>query len=231
MPGRKAVALCLVIAVMNLYSMRALGSTERAIPIGDLTALGQVTVNGEGAISGTSVFTDSEIVTAPDSTASLSLGKLGQVVLLERSDARVGFGESVVTGDLGGGSLRASVPEGVAARVVAGTLMVTSDPQQEASFVVERDGDAVTVRAQAGKIEVRDGDKTLPVAAGESYAAGSAAPQSDKKDDDNHHKKDKGLIILLGIGAAIAAIVFVLTRSTNSSTQFGGGNVGPSPSR
>jgi hypothetical protein len=225
---RKAVALCLMIAVMNLYSAKALGSPARSLLLGELTTMGQVTVNGAEAISGMSVFPDSTITTAVKSGALLSLGKLGRVELLQSSNANVTFDAAGVAGVLDTGGVRASVPAGISARVAAGAVNVTSAGREGATFLVEKIGDRVTVSAQAGKIEVSEGGKQFALNAGEFFASGMVAPELIKDNDNDSDKRKRAAAIIIGVGAAIAAIIFVVTREANQETFIGGGNIAPS---
>lgn len=228
---RKAVTLCLMIAVMNLYSAKALGSPARSLLLGDLTTMGQVTVNGAEAISGMSVFPDSTITTAIKSGALLSLGKVGRVELLQNSNVNVAFDAAGVAGNLDTGGIRTSVPAGISARVAAGAVTVTSAGREDATFLVEKVEDRVTVSAQVGKLEVREGGKQFVLNAGEFFASGMAAPGLIKDNDNDDDKRKRAAAIIIGVGAAIAAIIFVVTRESNQETSIGGGLITPSQSQ
>src|SRR3954463_15062398 len=75
--SRKSIAFCLAIAVLSIYSMVSLAAPGQQGPAGEVSVSGKVNVNGQSAISGATIFSDSTIVTAPNSSAVVSLGKLG----------------------------------------------------------------------------------------------------------------------------------------------------------
>src|ERR671932_500585 len=98
--SRKSIAFCLAVAVLSVYSMVVLatpGQMGQTGPSGELSVSGQVTVNGQSAISGATVFTDSTLETAANSSATLSLGKLGRVELLPSTVMKVSFSETGIT--------------------------------------------------------------------------------------------------------------------------------------
>ncbi|HVG33921.1 MAG TPA: hypothetical protein VM911_12610, partial [Pyrinomonadaceae bacterium] len=98
--SRKSIAFCLAIAVLSVYSMVVLATPGQTGPSGELSVSGQVTVNGQSAISGATVFSDSTVATAQNSSAVVSLGKLGRVELLPSSSMKVSFNETSISGML-----------------------------------------------------------------------------------------------------------------------------------
>src|SRR3712207_8610940 len=72
-------------------------------PPGDLSVVGEVSVNGTSAISGATVFSDSTVTTAQNSSAVVSLGKLGRVEVLPNSSLKLSFNETGITGMLSQG--------------------------------------------------------------------------------------------------------------------------------
>src|ERR671933_2843988 len=115
--SRKSIAFCLAIAILSVYSMVSLASQGQTGPSGELSVSGQVTVNGQSAISGATVFSDSTVATAQNSSAVVSLGKLGRVELLPSSSVRLSFSETGVNATLEQGRVRLSTPAGVSATV------------------------------------------------------------------------------------------------------------------
>src|ERR1700680_1164032 len=95
--SRKSIAFCVAVAVLSVYSMVALATPGQKAMSGELSVSGQVTVNGQTAISGATVFSGSVIVTAANSTATVSLGKAGRVELLPNTSARLSFSDSNVS--------------------------------------------------------------------------------------------------------------------------------------
>lgn len=103
---RKALSLCLMVAVYATYSMVTLASTEKIA--GELLISGKnsiVTVNGEAAQSGRSVFSASTISTPENTSAVINLGKLGKLELAPNTTANISFTEKGINGDLLSGKI------------------------------------------------------------------------------------------------------------------------------
>ncbi len=107
---RKALSSCLVVAIFATYSMVALANTAKIA--GELTVAGMnngeaamVTVNGEAAKSGRSIFSSSTIVTPENASAIINLGKLGKIELAPNSSVALSFTDSAISGDLSSGKL------------------------------------------------------------------------------------------------------------------------------
>src|ERR687884_598511 len=177
--SRKSIAFCLAVAVLSVYSMVVLaspGQTGQTGPSGELSVSGQVTVNGQSAISGATVFSDSTITTAQNSSAVVSLGKLGRVELLPGSSARINFTDASVTVSLDAGRVRLSSSSGIAASVVTHDGTAVADNAQANSFTVDVECGNTIVATQVGKVELRAGGNAKQIAAGQTGDAGTAQP-------------------------------------------------------
>lgn len=98
---RKALSLSLIVALYATYSMTTLASTERIA--GELLISGKnssVTVNGEAAQSGRSIFSASTISTPANTNAIINLGKLGKLELAPNTTANISFNDKGINGDL-----------------------------------------------------------------------------------------------------------------------------------
>ena len=97
---RKALATCLTVAVLATYSMVALAGTEKIA--GELLVSGKssVTVNGEAAQSGRSIFTSSTIATPQDASAVINLGKVGKIELAPNTILALSFNDKNISADL-----------------------------------------------------------------------------------------------------------------------------------
>jgi hypothetical protein len=108
---RKALSTCMVIAVTATYSMVALANSEKIA--GELTVTGMnvggetsfVTVNGEAAKSGRSIFSSSTIVTPENAGAVVNLGKLGKVELAPKTTLAINFDNKAVNAHLVSGTV------------------------------------------------------------------------------------------------------------------------------
>jgi len=103
---RKALSMCLVVAIMATYSMVALASSERVA--GELLVSGKnvdgqtafVKVNGEMAQSGRSVFSSSTIATPENASAIINLGKIGKIELAPNTTLALSFDDKGINGNL-----------------------------------------------------------------------------------------------------------------------------------
>jgi hypothetical protein len=108
---RRALSTCLMIAIVATYSMVALAGSERIA--GELTVTGNgingdspsVTVNGEAARSGRSIFSSSVIATPSNAGAVINLGKNGIIELAPNTTFTVSFDDKTISGDLTAGKL------------------------------------------------------------------------------------------------------------------------------
>ena len=103
---RKALSMCLTVAILATYSMVALAGTEKIA--GELLVSGKningetpfVKVNGEAAQSGRSIFSSSTIATPQNTSAIINLGKVGKIELAPNTTMSLSFNEKGITGDL-----------------------------------------------------------------------------------------------------------------------------------
>ena len=105
---RYALSMCLMVAIFATYSMVALaydGKSAGEILITGNDGTSTVTVNGEIAKSGRSVFSSSTITTPADAGAIINLGKAGRIELAHNTTFAVSFDDSSITGSLSSGSI------------------------------------------------------------------------------------------------------------------------------
>ena len=221
------MAFCLAVAVLSVYSMVVLAAPgqEGQGPAGELSVSGKVTVNGQSAISGATIFSDSTITTAPNSSATISLGKNGRVELLPNSSVKLSFTETSVTGAIDTGRLRVSVPAGVSANFTTKDGVVVADSTQADVFTIDTECGNTIVATQTGRAELRAGDKTTQVAAGQDATAGTAQPgtRCTRLKTEGMKGLSGGALaaLLLAAGGAIAAAI-IAGRSNNNDLNFGG---------
>ena len=124
---RKTLTLCLAVAVFATYSMVALAASDRIV--GELSISGKnvqgenptVTVNGENAQNGRSIFSSSTIATSPNASAIISVAKVGKIELAPDTTIIVSFDENAFNGDLITGKVTAlGVSENVSVKTPDG---------------------------------------------------------------------------------------------------------------
>src|SRR5215210_3840213 len=160
--SRTPISLALALAILCTYSMVGFAAPQQGQtgPTGDLSVVGEVSVNGTSAISGATVFSDSTIETAQNSSAVVSLGKLGRVELLPGSTMKLSFTDAGLMGTLDSGRVRVSTPAGVSASVMTKDGSAMADAKQANVFTVDTECGNTIVATQAGNVELRTGDKT-----------------------------------------------------------------------
>ncbi|HEX8370464.1 MAG TPA: hypothetical protein VF604_18100 [Pyrinomonadaceae bacterium] len=125
---RKALSLCLVVAVYATYSMVGLASPDKLV--GELTVSGKavngeipvVKVNGEAAQSGRAIFSSSTITTSESSSAIINLGKIGKIELAPNTTISVSFNENGLNGDLAAGKVTALSADNVSIKTPNGKV-------------------------------------------------------------------------------------------------------------
>ncbi len=223
--SRKSIAFCLAIAVLSVYSMVSLAAPGQQGPAGELSVSGKVTVNGQSAISGATVFSDSTIVTGPNSSATVSLGKLGRLELLPGTTLKLSFTDNSISGMLDSGRMQVSVPQGIATSFSTKDATVVSDTTQADVFTIDLECGNTIVATQTGKTELRAGDRTQQVAAGQDAAAGTAQPgtRCTRLKTEGMKGLSGGALaaLLLAAGGAVAAAI-IAGLSENNDLNFGG---------
>jgi hypothetical protein len=232
--SRKSIAFCLAVAVLSVYSMVALAAPRQQGPAGELSVSGKVTVNGQNAISGATVFSDSTIVTAPNSSARISLGALGSLDLLPGTTLKLSFTDKSITGMLEAGRIQVSTPQGIPSSFTTKDAMVVSDTSQADVFTIDLECGNTITATQTGKTELRAGDRTTQVAAGQDASAGTAQPgtRCTRLKTEGMKGLSGGALaaLLLAAGGAIAAAI-IAGLSENNDLDFGGNVTVVSPTK
>ena len=230
--SRSVVTIGLAVAILCTYTMVALAAQQK--PSGELSVVGNVSVNGASAISGATVFSDSTITTGENSSAVVSLGKLGRVELMPNSSLKLSFTDSGVTGALDSGKVRFSTSSGVMSSVATKDGTAVADTAMPNVYVVDVSCGNTLVATQSGRVELRAGGAVKTVAAGSQDTAGTAQPGSrcSRLTRNTPFGSLSGgalALLLAAIGGAIVAAIIASTH--DNDFNFGGTPVVISPSR
>jgi hypothetical protein len=100
---------------------------------GQLIANGPVTLNGNKAITGTTVLTDSNIAVdcVSGNSAVINLGKLGRIDLVAGTKMTLRFSDGLISGELQDGKAVISTPQDVKVEVKTADGVVTSNCVQQ----------------------------------------------------------------------------------------------------
>ncbi len=168
---RKITTSLTAAAVLCVYSMVGLAATKDLT--GEITVTGQVSVNGQSAVSNSTIVSGSTVVTGADSSAVISLGKVGRIEVLADSNIVLNFSDSSIVGILSSGKVRVSDSTGVATTITTKDTTVIADTAQANNFLVEVECSHTHVDTTAGLVTMREGASDKQVAAGTTATAGN----------------------------------------------------------
>jgi len=226
--SRKLVAIPVAVAILSVSS-----TLTRARPGrrgAELSVFGEITLNGQKAISGVTLFSESDIITAPGSSASVSLGKLGRIELAANTKLRLCFADNSISGLLAAGRARFSTAADVSLDLTTPDGSVLVDGSQATSLVVNAADGNTSVSTETGQAELCSHNVTTTIAVGEIGATRST--QGTRKDD-NDNKPHGGSFwaAWLATGSVIAAAIWVVThekQAHENDLDFGGTVIVPS---
>ncbi len=128
--GKRALALSLLVMIVSASSMVTLATSTK--PVGELIVSGGksdavVTVNGEPATSGRTVFASSTITTPEGVKAVLNLGKAGRIELSPNTTFVVDGDGNIVSGSLTSGNITVlNAAEPISVKTLAGDSLSVS---------------------------------------------------------------------------------------------------------
>jgi hypothetical protein len=214
---RKSITLLTALAVWCVYSTVIFAATKDIT--GELTVTGQVTVNGQAAVSNSTIVSGSTIATGADSSAVVSLGKLGKLELSADSSLTLKFTEGSITGILSQGKSRVSNAAGVATTITTKDATVIADAGQANSFVVEVECSHSHVDTISGLVTMRTGNNDKQVAAGTTAEAGNLQQTGCKP---CYRPNSAPPVPVLGIGSgALAAILIAAIAGVGAAIFLG----------
>ncbi|HYK22150.1 MAG TPA: FecR domain-containing protein [Pyrinomonadaceae bacterium] len=223
--SRKSIATVVAVAVLTVYSMVVLAAPG-AKASGELSVTGQVTVNGQKMVSGGTVFSDSTISTAAQSSATVSISKVGRVELAPNSNLRLSFANNSITAMLETGSAQVSTLAGTTVNLTTKDGTVLVDGSQPTTFSVSASRGRTSVTTLSGIAQFKAGGSVKQIAAGESATAGIPKPDSD---DDDGMSGGALAVLLLAIGGAVAGVLYAAFH--NNDLNFGGSVTVVSPTK
>lgn len=196
--GKRAISFSLLLAIFSAYSMVTLAASTP--PVGELIVTrsnsdAAVTVNGEPAVSGRTVFAGSTITTPDGVTASLNLGKAGKLEISPNSTFAIDGEANALSGSLSAGSVS-----------LAGSKIPFDVKTLSGETVTLNEGDTATASSARAARDHRD-------------SAGNCV------DDDNDGKKECGLAAIPPwgwaaiIGGAALVVILVATSGDDSPSS------------
>jgi hypothetical protein len=218
--SRKALSACLIVALYVTYSMVALASTDKIA--GELIVSGKttVTVNGETAQTGRSVFSASTITTPENTTATINLGRIGKLELAPNSSLTVSFDQNSISGNLTAGAVTVIGSAETTSAITTANGVTTSNTA----------GNTFTVNA-ANAAQSKDDYEDC---SGDTNSDGKKDCVCIDADKDGVLECDKGGAawwVWGGVFAAAATGILWAAFSDSNDVNIGGGGTVVSPSR
>lgn len=174
--------LVLVVVLLSLSALVVVGSPQAAKGATGklLQVTGEVTVNGARAIAGATISSDSAVTTGQNSSAVVSLGKLGRVEVLPQTTMKLSFtDDSVSVSMLDAGRVRVSSSSNVNASTTTNDGHIIATARQRNEFIVDTSCGNTFVSVKKGNVELRvgtDANTVKQIAAGNQDTAGTARP-------------------------------------------------------
>jgi hypothetical protein len=233
---RKALSVLLMVTVGSSYCLMTSTALAQVAPklTGQLSVRGQVTLNGINALSGATVFSGGQIKTSVNSSAIISLGKMGQVDLEPESELTLRLENGVLGGQLRSGRATVNAPVGVAVHLATADGLAVADGRQATVLIVDVTSGNTRVASVRSEAKVTVGNQVEVVAAGQEISVGT---QINRKGDscecfDSNGKKtgdgkfnDKGVCECKG-RAAGAVVLGAGTISTAAWVTLIGVGIG-----
>ena len=172
---RKALSVILMVTVGSSYCLITSTAFAQVSPklVGQLSARGQVTLNGISATSGATIFGGSQIKTGANGSAIISLGKMGQVDLEPESELTLRLEAGIIGGHLRSGRATISAPIGVAVNLATADGVAVADGKQASVLTVDMTSGNTRVVSVRSEARVTSGDKVEVVAAGQEVSVGT----------------------------------------------------------
>lgn len=229
---RHAMALLIAMSMLGAATPASSSpTTDSRLVQGIVSFTGHVMVNEQSAISGQTLFRQSQIVTGAESESLIMLRNLTRLHLSAQTDVTIDSDEKRMTGALRGGQLIGIVPKGVLLDFsTADSVIRTTLSTEPLVFTIDAsECDGTTITVSASEIEVRTSGQTRLVKAGESFS--TLAPSSGPQATQHFLSKKKKLGLLFGIGSAIAVLLAVALGKNDKDQQNPGGGcvIAPSP--
>jgi len=164
---RSTTAFCLTLTMFAATSMVAFASPGEKALMGELVVSGSgvhwsgptVTVNGEEAMTGRTLFSASTIATTDSTTATVRIKNLGSVILAPNSVMNLSFTEKSISGTLTAGKVDVANSAGVDVRIKTPKGSFSNKAMNSGVFTV----DANAIPVQDDDDSVSDNDALIPI--------------------------------------------------------------------
>lgn len=195
-----------LLCVQTMIATASPGASAAEITVTGPTDGGEkpfVVVNGERAFSGRTFFSSGTVATSETSSATVSLGKLGRVILAPSSSLSLSFSEGRIQGTLSKGNANITNLEGVSVKIDTPHDSVTTEGNAASRFTVSVLGNRTGVAVESGTVRYNNG-------------AAIASKQDDDDDDDD----DKAWWIWGTVAIVAAAVILVIVLNDDDDDEI-----------
>ena len=175
---KKVLAVTLMVALVSLNSLVVAMAQVTLKLAGDMSVRGTVTLNGMNAASGTTVFDGGQIKTGSNGSATVNLGKQGQIELGADSELVLKLENGLIGGNLRTGRAIVSTPLGVGVNVLTADGAAVTEGREAAILTVDVVCGNTRVASAKSNAKVTSGDRVEVVAAGQEITVGTQATQA-----------------------------------------------------
>jgi hypothetical protein len=223
---RRAITLVTVVNLCSFTSARCPAKEPTPVAMGLITVTGAATVNNSAAISGQTIFTGSHILTAPESSFTLTIGGAMRLELSETTEIQVEFLPDNLNGTLHGGTLTCSTRPGSSIKLaLKDGLSLVSESQVAAQFTVAVRDDEVKVYVNSGVVDIQDDSREQPsvtrVVEGVPFSTHPVPPAPPQTGNSLSNGKRLALFAIIG-GVVAAVFITIVSRSNVPIDNFGG---------
>ena len=222
------VAMMITVGVFNTLLMSSAMAQVTPKFSGEISVRGAVTLNGVNAASGATVFDASRIKTGNNGSATLNLGKLGQVELAPDSELVLKLDNGIVGGNLRSGRATVSVPAGIGINILTTEGTAVTEGNEASVMTVNVACGNTRVASAKSEAKVTAGNRIEVVSAGQEVSVGTqnAAPSCKRLPvvlpATGIASGALAALLIGGIGATIAGIVAATQGGDQTSVNISG---------
>ena len=204
-----------------LNGVIAHGSVNKVLepPIGSISLVGPVTINGQPATSGQTIFSKNRIVTSVHAQSLIDLANSVRFSLAEDTDLTIESANAHVSGGLPNGRVVCSLPSGVSLDLrTTDASLVTSGREPVIFNVTTNDCEGTTISVEKGQLQIRAAGNARTLIAGETVNSASPAHNFNPR-------KRIGLWILIGTAVGVILAAVIGNKPKGEAAPFFGGCV------
>jgi hypothetical protein len=196
------VVFTLLLSLLAFQTTPAFAVSDRGLASAEILVSGPTdggekpfaVVNGERAFSGRTFFSDGTVSTTETSSATISLGKLGRIVLAPSSSLTLSFSEGRISGMLSKGQVSVTNTDGVAVTIDTPNDSVKNEGNSPSRFAVAVTGGQTALAVESGSVRTSNG---------------TVKQDDDDDDDDDDHWKAWAWVAV--IAGTVTAIILITT--------------------